>query len=231
MDENPDFTKQLAIDIDGEPRILELYKVSDQSASPWCGFCYRRDWIVKYGTNPTTGDAFTGGWNDDFTEWSDDVVFPSGGTDPIYFSDWEWMFDIFTKALSEQQVEGGYVTQLFYKGYYEGGDLVSSFNAAPMFFLDQDGVYQFGGDDDTFRTYVSTMTDWYAKGWLMPGFDEEVNPAFFMLDAANLYSGKVGLWYGMNSMLGKGMDNGTPLTENICVYGCPDPINDPGFLL
>ena len=25
---------------------------------------YRRDWIVKYGTNPVTGEAFTGGYTD-----------------------------------------------------------------------------------------------------------------------------------------------------------------------
>lgn len=63
---------------------------------------YRRDWIVKYGKHPQTGQAFTGGYTDpnDVDSWTDDVVFPSGGTDPVYISDWEWMFGSFTEAMA-----------------------------------------------------------------------------------------------------------------------------------
>ena len=71
---------------------------------------YRRDWLVNYGTNPQTGEAFSGEWKDG--EWTDNVVFPSGGTDPVYISDWEWMFDIFETALQMQGMTDGYVMQL-----------------------------------------------------------------------------------------------------------------------
>ncbi len=228
MDAHPDIKKQLYLPIDGKDRILQLFRVDDAPMAPWCGFCYRRDWIVKYGKD-ADGNAFTGGWNEDKTEWTDNVVFPSGNTDPIYLSDWEWMLDIFATALKDLGIEEeGYPMQMNYLGYYEYGDLVSTFNGGPQFYLNSDGEYVFGGDDDAFRLYVEVMADWYAKGWIDPGFDEEVNPAFFMLDTAVLYSGKCGLWYGMTSQLGHAFDFGVgdPITTDICVYGAPNPLND-----
>ncbi len=100
----------------------------------FAGWCYRRDWIVRYGVqpdmlfdpmadseprpNPKAGQAFSGHYtldkdgnaiesatleaNVNGDSWVDDVIFPSGNTDPIYISDWEWMFEIFERALKEQ---------------------------------------------------------------------------------------------------------------------------------
>ena len=103
----------------------------------FAGWCYRRDWIVRYGVqpdtlfdpmadseprpNPKAGQAFSGHYtldkdgnaiesatleaNVNGDSWVDDVIFPSGHTDPIYISDWEWMFEIFERALKEQGIE------------------------------------------------------------------------------------------------------------------------------
>ena len=103
----------------------------------FAGWCYRRDWIVRYGVqpdtlfdpmadseprpNPKAGQTFSGHYtldkdgnaiesatlekNVNGDSWVDDVIFPSGNTDPIYISDWEWMFEIFERALKEQGIE------------------------------------------------------------------------------------------------------------------------------
>lgn len=125
----------------------------------FAGWCYRRDWIVRYGVqpdtlfdpmadseprpNPKAGQAFSGHYtldkdgnaiesaaleeNVNGDSWVDDVIFPSGHTDPIYISDWEWMFEIFERALKEQGIADGYVTSVYYPGFNQNGDLVSSF--------------------------------------------------------------------------------------------------------
>ena len=64
--------------VDGERRFLQLYSYyQDPNQPSWLGYDYRRDWIVEYGYNPSTGTKFTGSWNADKTEWTDDVKFPS----------------------------------------------------------------------------------------------------------------------------------------------------------
>lgn len=115
----------------------------------FAGWCYRRDWIVRYGVqpdmlfdpmvdseprpNPKAGQAFSGHYtldkdgnaiesatleaNVNGDSWVDDVIFPSGNTDPIYISDWEWMFEIFERALKEQGIADGYVTSVYYPGF------------------------------------------------------------------------------------------------------------------
>ncbi len=91
---NDALKSKVVFDIDGEEKILSINTVSEDYAYYFSGNMYRRDWLVKYGRNPQTGAAFTGGYTDeaDVDSWVDDVVFPSGGTDPVYISDWEWMF-------------------------------------------------------------------------------------------------------------------------------------------
>ena len=78
-------------------------------------------------TNPvTTFTSNYGGVND----WEDNIIFPSGTNHPLYISDWEWMFDAFAKAIQTEGFSGdssAYVTTLFYPGYMQTGDLVSSF--------------------------------------------------------------------------------------------------------
>ena len=64
--------------VNGERRFLQLYSYYKSPNQPsWLGYNYRRDWIVGYGYDPSTGAAFTGGWNADKTKWTDNVKFPS----------------------------------------------------------------------------------------------------------------------------------------------------------
>lgn len=107
LDSNEAVRGKAVYDVDGEEKILAIYGVNEDYPYYFAGTMYRRDWLVKYGTNPQTGAAFTGGYTDenDVDSWVDDVVFPSGGTDPVYISDWEWMFEIFEKALADQGLQ------------------------------------------------------------------------------------------------------------------------------
>ena len=214
-------------DIDGERRIIQLYQMNDRASDMWGGFMYRRDWILEYGTNPETGEAFTGGWNDDHSEWEDDIVFPSGNTDPIYISDWEWMLDIFATAEKELGMTDGIVMTLYYPGYLGTGDFCSGFGASAGWYLDEDGVAQYGGTSDNFRAYIECMKAWYENGWIDKSFDERTTDIFFNIDSADTYSGKVGACYGEMSLLGDAIANpDDPYLENAMFVGAPQPIND-----
>ena len=232
MEENPGFAQYMYTNVNGEMKILQLRQVYDRADEYWSGYVYRRDWLVKYGTNPETGEAFTGGYVDDEkTEWEDDVVFPSGGTDPVYISDWEWMFDIFETALKEQGITDGYAYQEFYIGDFLKGDITSGFNAGCSFFyIDEDGVCRYGGTSDGYRAYLECMNTWYENGWMNSDFEENTSDLYWSVDSPSVYSGKVGLWYGLDSVLGNNLDvsNGdeSDPTYNMCVYGAAQPIND-----
>ena len=226
MESHPDYADRLYTNVDGEDKIISLYQVNDVSPDEWCGYEYRRDWIVKYGTNPETGESFTGGWEGD--EYVDDVVFPSGETYPKTITDWEWMFEIFDRAIDEQGIDGGYAFALCSAGMIELGDLVSGFGMGSPMYSIQDGECVFGADTDQFRTYIECMNTWYENGWIKKDFDEEVGTMFWSVDNENVYSGKVGCWYGMNSSLGNKLDtnDGNEVLEGIAVFAAPTPIND-----
>ena len=230
FDRHPQFAGRETIEVDGEKRYLCLYHFDEVTPGNWGGMLYRRDWIVKYGTNPETGEAFTGAWEGN--EWVDDVVFPSGETYPKYVSDWEWMLDIFQKALDEQGITDGYAYSIAYTGENGvNGDMESGFGSTGYYFIDPEtGKCVYGAVQDGFRAYLECMHSWYEKGWINPVFEEHANEMFFMVDIASVYSGKVGAWYGLTSQVGGGMDTSggdesNPL-NGIVVLAAPTPIND-----
>lgn len=230
LEENPELKEYLYTYIDGEPHILSLVGFSDKPEPNFQGFCYRRDWLVKYGTNPNTGAAFTGSFADpnDPESWQDDVVFPSGGDEPIYISDWEWMFDIFTKALAGEGITDGYCYSPYYMGYMQTGDLYTGFGGgAPYWYYDSDkdqAVYGF--TNDNMRAYLQCLNTWYKNGWIDPGFDENTGDMFYAVDTASVFQGKVGLWQGRMSTVGTQIDSGEDHNKGAVVYGCSQPIND-----
>ena len=231
MDEHPEYKTTLQTYVDGEYKILSIYGLGDGSAEPFCGFEYRRDWIVEYGTNPETGEPFTGGYTDDTcTKWEDDVVFPSGGSDPVYISDWEWMFDIFETALKDRGISEGYAYQLQPGVVLYGGDVTTGFGIGSYGWYIEDNECKQGFTSDQMRTYLEAMREWYKKGYIQKDFDENVDGMFWKKDTANVYAGNVGMWYGSTSSLGNQMDvsNGdeSDNTYGICVYGAAQPIND-----
>ncbi len=216
--------------VDGEKKYIELYTVNEGNQAMWGGYEYRRDWIAKYGKNPETGEAFHGEFDAD-NNWTDDVVFPSGGSDPIYISDWEWMFEIFETAMADLGIEDSYCLSIPYFCYMPmGGDFVSGFNTSFNYYLADDGTCHYGFNEEGMRSYLECMNAWYEKGWLDPQFDERTSDMFYMIDTAAVYSGRVPMWYGLQHQLGNLMDNSNGDTTNpingICVYGAPQPIND-----
>lgn len=216
--------------IDGEEHYFVLRDLYDEPEPVFQGYMYRRDWLVKYGTNPETGEPFTGRYTDpeDYDSWEDDVVFPSGGTDPIYVSDWEWMFEIFTEAQADLGITDSYVMSLYYPGFTWSGGLISCFGGGVnLWYQDEDGTVQFGGDKDHMRTYLECMNSWYEKGWLDPSFNERTSDAFYAIDSTSVRQGKVAVWNGQQSELGGRIDaHDGGLTEGIYVAGAPYPIND-----
>lgn len=217
-------------DIDGEEKILVISGVNEDYPYYWSGTMYRRDWVVKYGKNPQTGAAFTGGYSDpaDADSWTDDVVFPSGNTDPVYISDWEWMFEIFETAMADLGITDSYCTSMYYPGYMWSGGLVSCFGEAiPIWYKGSDDQVRFGGDSESMRAYFQCLNNWYEKGWLDQDFNERTSDIFYAIDDTNKRLGKVGMWIGSQGELGGRLDlHDGGLTEGIYAAGCAWPIND-----
>ncbi len=219
--------------VDGEKKYLTLYSVADVGKA-WCGYMYRRDWILDYGTNPFDDTAFSGEYSDtlddgspDPESWQDNIVFPSGGSDPVYISDWEWMFEIFDAARDAAGITDGYNISLYYPGYLATGDLVCSFGGGgATWYKNLEGEIVFGPTDDQFQVYLQAMNTWYDNGWIDKAFSEHTSDMFFRYDEAKVRQGKVGMWIGLTSQLFSSMDTGDPLTEGIIVYPAPSPIND-----
>lgn len=228
LEANPQLKDYLYTYVDGEAKILFLRGFSDKAEPNFEGYVYRRDWIAKYGTNPQTGAAFTYGFTDpeDPESWQDDVIFPSGTDEPIYISDWEWMFDIFTKAMAAEGITDGYCFAPFYMGYMQTGDLYTSFGGGAPYWYLKDGKIVNGFTDDNMRAYLQCLNTWYKNGWLDKAFEEHTSDNFFSVDTAHVYQGKVGLWQGLQSTVGTQLDVPGTYTEGIVAYGCRQPIND-----
>lgn len=230
LEANPDIAPEIYSIVDGEKKILFLTGFYEKIDDNYEGFCYRRDWIAKYGKHPETGEAFTYGFADeaDPLSWEDNVVFPSGGSDPVYISDWEWMFEIFDVAMADLGIMDGYGYAPYYLGYMSTGDLACAFGGGgnTSWYRNQDNQAVFGPTTDNFRTYLQCMNTWYKNGWIDPAFAEHNGDMFFSVDPAKVFSGKVGLWQGLMSTLGTQIDADDAYTDGAVVYGCRQPIND-----
>ena len=234
LDAHPEIKSTATYDMDGEQKYLQLLTYSDKQSDLWAGYMYRRDWIVKYGKNPQDGTAFKGEYtkfkedgSPDVDSWVDNVVFPSGGSDPIYISDWEWMFEIFTEAQKDLGITDSYCMSITYIGALATGDLVSSFGGGgTTWYRTPENKAAFGADSDDFRVYLQAMNNWYQKGWLDQNFAERASDMFYQIDDNNVRQGKVGLWCGVQSMLGGRLDSGDGYLDGIVVSGASNPIND-----
>lgn len=216
--------------IDGEKKIITLYSITNETLGNFMGLNYRRDWVAKYGKNPFTGAAFTYGYTDpsDYNTYYDDVVFPNGTSDPIYISDWEWMFGIFDIAMADLGIKDGYSISLFYKGFCEsGGGFDSAFGGGtPLWYRNQNGDAEFGGTSEALRAYLEMMNAWYKKGWLDKNFTDHTADQVYAIESAKMNSGKVGAFVGRRGNAGGLMDNGDALTSGIMIYGARPAIND-----
>lgn len=259
-------------------KILAIPGIYDQldNESQAFGFQYRRDWLVKYGTQPQTfydpmglneeadyttptanpnytagGDnRFSGSFtlNADGTQrsdtpsqntelpegadgdsWVDNVVFPSGSSDPLYISDWQWMFEIYETAMQEEGVTSdGYMLSIYYPGYNANGDLTTGFGGGGVnFYRKEDNTTGYGFVEDGFRAYLECMNNWYELGWLDQKFNTRSSDNFYAIDNANIAAGNVGLWMGNATRLGTRMSLGNgDASDGAIVYFCASPVND-----
>ncbi|HAL74635.1 MAG TPA: hypothetical protein DCM45_06045, partial [Clostridiales bacterium] len=234
MESHPDEAQQAIHVVNGEKKILALRNFRDGLAYNWGGYMYRRDWIIKYGKNPVDGSAFSGSYvgtlpdgSVDKQSWEDNVIFPSGGPDPAYISDWEWMFEIFQQAIEDQGIEDGYVLSLYYPGFIATGDMISAFGCGNGFwFKNPEEKIVFGGTDDGFRTYLQAMSTWYANGWIDKAFTEHSSQMFYQIDEAKVRSGKVGFWYSTLDLLLGNLDDGEGYKAGMVATAARQPIND-----
>ena len=227
---NEVYLNTVTVDEDGKEHYYNIATVRDGYNTVFQGYMYRRDWIVKYGTNPVTGAAFTGGYTDpeDPDSWKDDVVFPSGGTDPVYISDWEWMFEIFTKAQADLGITDKYCISMYYPGFTWSGGLLSCFGGGVnVWYQDENSKVHFGGYEEPFKTYLQCLHNWYEKGWLDHDFNQRTSDAFYQIDSTSVRQGMIGMWCGQQSELGGRLDmHDGGYTEGIFVKGTQYPIND-----
>lgn len=146
---------------------------------------------------------------------------------PATLSDWEWILDTMQAARAALGYTQGYCMTMYQTGYINTGNLISSFGGSGAEWqtnADSSAVI-FGADQPAFKTYVETMHDWYANGWIDPNFQTN-DELFWRSDENTVRQGYVGLYLGMNDQLFDGMDMGTPTTSGIYVEGMPYPIND-----
>ena len=166
-------------------------------------------------------------------DYTDNVIFPSGTSDPLTISDWEWMLDAFKKALDDKGFSGNtdaYCTTVYYPGFFGMGDLVSSFGGGTgVWSKDADQNVYFGGTTDAFRTYLECMNTWNNNGWLDTRFETRASDIFFSINQTGTAQGQVGMWYGTLASLGTAIRvtcaDATD-QQNAYVMGCAVPIND-----
>lgn len=166
-------------------------------------------------------------------DYADNVIFPSGTSDPITISDWEWMLEAFEKAIELRGYSSdsnAYGTTMYYPGFMQTGDLVSSFGGGgPMWYLNKDREAAFGGSDENFKTYLECLNNWYEKGWLDKNFETRASDMFFKINTTGVSQGKVGLFIGNIGILGTTIRTTCADEEDqkeAMVLGAALPIND-----
>ena len=204
----------------GHPEVTPLEKAVEQNnLNGW-----KKNEVTEFTANP--GD-------DPDNTYTDNVIFPSGTSDPLTISDWEWMFEAFDKALSERGYDGdsdAYCISIPYGGYFQMGDLVSSFGGGNgYYYVNDEGEVSFDATSENFKTYLECMNTWNNNGWLDTKFETRSGDLFYMINQSGFNQGKVGMWEGMV------WDTGTKIRttcmdasdqQDAFVMGCAFPIND-----
>ena len=166
-------------------------------------------------------------------DYTDNVIFPSGTSDPLTISDWEWMLDAFKKAIDDKGFSGNtdaYCTTVYYPGFFGMGDLVSSFGGGTgVWSKDADQNVYFSGTSDNFKTYLECLNTWYNNGWMDTRFETRASDMFFSINQTGTAQGQVGLFYGTAASLGDAIRVTCADSEDqqkAYVMPCAVPIND-----
>lgn len=166
-------------------------------------------------------------------DYTDNVIFPSGKSDPYTVSDWEWMMEAFAKALKDRGYEGdanAYCLSMYYMGFLTTGDLVSSFGGGNGgFYVDQNQNVSFDGTSDNFKLYLECMNNWYQNGWIDKSFETRSSDSFWQINETGYSQGMVGMWCGGIGVLGDTIRATCANAEDAkdaMVFGCSLPVND-----
>ena len=166
-------------------------------------------------------------------DYQDNVIFPSGTSDPLTVSDWEWMLKAFEQAIEERgwaDDSGSYGISIPYNGYFQTADLVSSFGGGTgTYYKDREGKVVFSGTTDNFKTYVECMNQWYENGWMDTQFETRSSDMFFAINESGCTQGKVGMWLGTVGTVGTTIRvtcQDETDQKDAYVMGCSLPIND-----
>lgn len=165
-------------------------------------------------------------------DYTDNVIFPSGKTDPYTISDWEWMFAAFAQAIDERGWKDdstAYCTTVQRYGFDQMGSLVSSFGGGTgSFYVNRDGVAEYDGTSENFKTYIDCVQNWNEQGWLDKSFAER-GELFYMINTEGVNQGKTGMWVGLSSNLGTAIRvtcADETDKEDAFAMACALPIND-----
>ncbi len=205
-DENEDVSKAL---YDDEGHLFTIpMNVATEETLLWGGLVYREDIL----------ETMTGGY----------VSFPSGEDSPTTVADWEYMLELFTQYFQAAGFTDYAGLILPYMGFFETGELLNGFDAAPSFYVDDDGTVKFGPTEIEFYNYLVKMNEWYEKGYIYQDFASRTNDVFYLPNTALTYGGAAGIWYGLNSQLGDVMSMPEyGLTMNVLPTAAPlDTDND-----
>ena len=204
----------------GHPEVTPLEKAKEQNN------------LNGWKQNEVTAFTATDG-EDPNNTYTDNVIFPSGTSDPLTISDWEWMFEAFNKAIEEKgfaEDSNAYAVSMYYPGYIVTGDLVSSFGGGGGYWsVDEDNQVYFSGASENFRTYLNCLNNWYEQGWLDDVFETRTGDAFYMVNMNGTNMGKVGLWYGLTGTIGttiRATCADPTDQQKAFVMSCACPIND-----
>ena len=165
---------------DDDGRILTLPDFGDTiQTGRWTGMFYRHDILV--------------------TMTDDNVQFPSGNYFPITIADWEYMLPL----MLEYFQQAGFVDYapliVPAMGMFHYGELMASFGATHHFYV-RNGAVQAGLIQPGMFEYLSTMRDWFERGWIHRDFAAQTMDMFFMPNSALVFSGAAGIFTGMNGM-------------------------------
>ena len=203
----------------GHPEVTPLEKAQKEGKLNGWKKNEVKTFTADYGENPSE-------------DYTDNVIFPSGKTDPLTISDWEWMFAAFDKAITERgwkDDSSAYCTSIAYQGSFGSGDLVSSFGGGTGNFYIKDGKVSFDGASENFKTYLECMNTWYEKGWLDTEFNTRAQDAFYKINESAVNRGMVGLWDGANTTIGTAIRTTCQDASDAAdayAMGCALPIND-----
>lgn len=203
----------------GHPEVTPLAKAIEENNLEGWKKNEVTSFSADYGENPAE-------------DYTDNVIFPSGTSNPLTISDWEWMFEAFAKAIEVRgwaSDSNSYAFSIPYSGYSSMGDLVSSFGGGTGSYYVKDGEVTYDGTSENFKTYVECVSNWYQKGWLDSQFSTRASDMFYQINTAGYSQGMVGMWCGMTSTLGTAIRTSCQNPEDAAdayVMGCALPIND-----